>query len=288
MYIYIYILVWTRAYPCTEQGRAERCATEWSVREHRLFEQLPRTWLRMPFWARLRAFMPSLLRSFASLRPRGRTNPNSISTSSQYRSKYTWEIHSKIIEKSIQNRWKSVLGAILAQDDTSLEPSWPKMTPRIEFLSIFNRFGGAQNALKIHSKMKQFSDTHWNLVFCAWSSQTLQNEGPKQLPNEAFSAQGQNPKIVLSPRRGLSLRGLKQSKITSFFRTICVSPGHAALVPLFSRFIEIFGRNGSPESEEKRKKNRVQNWCLRGERSSSSREHECPKPPKPPKPRMEI
>ena len=143
------VLVWTRAYPCTEQGRAERCATEWSVREHRLFEQLPRTWLRMSFRARLRAFMPSLLRSFASLHPRGRTNPNSISTSSQYRSKYTWEIHSKMIEKSIQNRWKSVLAAMLAQDDTSLEPSWPKMTPRIYFFLIFNRFGGAQNALKI-------------------------------------------------------------------------------------------------------------------------------------------
>ena len=173
----------------------------------------------------------------------------------------------------------------MAQDDTSLEPSWPKMTPRIEFLLIFNRFGGTQIALKSDSKIKQFSETHRNLVFSAWSSQTLQNEGPKQLPNGAFSAQGQNPKIVLSPRRGLSLRGLKQSKITSFFRTICVSPGHAALVPLFSRFIEILGRNGSPESEEKRKKNRVQNWCLRGERSSSSREHEAPKPPRP---RMEI
>ena len=131
-----WILMWTRAYPCTEQGRAERCATEWSVREHRLFEQLPRTWLRMPFRARLRAFMPSLLRSFASLRPRGRANPNSLSTSSQYRSKYTWRIHSKINLKSIQNRWKSVLGAMLAQDDTSLEQFWPRMIPRFEFLLI--------------------------------------------------------------------------------------------------------------------------------------------------------
>ena len=141
---------------------------------------------------------------------------------------------------------------MLAQGDTSLEPSWPKMTPRIGFLSIVNRFWGAQNALKIDLKIKQFSDTHWNLVFCAWSSQTLQNEGPKHLRNWVFSAQGQNPKIVLSPRRGLSLRGLKQSKITSFFRTICVSPGHGALVPLFSRFVEILERNGSPESKKKR------------------------------------
>ena len=153
----------------------------------------------------------------------------------------------------MRNRWKSVLGAMLAQDDTSLEPSWPKMTPRMEFLSIFNRFGGAQNASKTYWKMKQFSDTHWNLVFCAWSSQTLQNEGPKQLPNKAFSAQGQNPKIVLSPRRGLSLRGLTQSKITGFFGTICVSPGDAALVPLLSRFIEIFGRKWEPRERGKKK-----------------------------------
>ena len=173
----------------------------------------------------------------------------------------------------IGSRWH-LLGAILAQDD-----------PRIEFVSIFNRFWGARNPLKFDLKMKQFSDTHWNLVFCAWSSQTLQNEGPKQSRNEAFSAKGQNPKIVLSPARGLSLRGLKQPKTMCFFRTICVSPGHGALVPLFSRFIWIFERNGNPDSKEIRKKNGVQNWCLRGERSSSSREHECPSPPKP---RMEI
>ena len=141
---------------------------------------------------------------------------------------------------------------MLAQDDTSLEPSWPKMIPRIEFWLIFIRFWGAQNALKIKWKIKQFSDIHRNLVFCAWSSQTLQNEGPKQLLNEAFSAHGQNLKIMLSPTRGLNLRGLTQSQIMCFFRTICVSPGHGALVPLFSRFVEIFERNGSPESMSKR------------------------------------
>ena len=33
----------------------------------------------------------------------------------------------------MQSRWKSVLGAMLAQDDTSLKASWRRMTPRIDF-----------------------------------------------------------------------------------------------------------------------------------------------------------
>ena len=53
--------------------------------------------------------------------------------------------------KSIKNHSKSVLGAMLAQDDTSLEPSWPKMSPRIDFSSIFGPFWGS----KMHKKSIQ-------------------------------------------------------------------------------------------------------------------------------------
>ena len=35
-------------------------------------------------------------------------------------------------QKSIKNQSKSVLGAMLADDDISLEPSWPKMTSRTD------------------------------------------------------------------------------------------------------------------------------------------------------------
>ena len=181
IYVYIYILVWTRAYPCTEQGRAERCATEWSVREHRLLEQLPRMWLRMPFWARLRAFMPSLLRSFASLRPRGRTNPNSLSTSSQYRSKYTWEIHSKINEKSIQNRGR-ILRAKKLPLGGLLDRFW------IDFRAL----------LSFQIVLPPRENTHlWKLTFsCSkgapgakndekWPQHASQN-GPKTTPRRHF------------------------------------------------------------------------------------------------------
>ena len=170
----------------------------------------------------------------------------------QIRSQPRHNIDLNILEKSIP---KSMKNRSKIDENRFLEPYWLKMTPPWSHLGprwprglSFYRFLTDFGEPKIHSKMKQFSDTHWNLVFCAWSLQTLQNEGAKQLPNGAFSAQGQNPKIVLSPKRGLSLRGLKQSKIISFFRTICVSPGHGALVPLFSRFVGICERNGSPKS----------------------------------------
>ena len=46
---------------------------------------------------------------------------------------------------------KPVLGAMLAQDDTSLEPSWPKMIPRIDFSTIFDSLRGS----KMHQKSIQ-------------------------------------------------------------------------------------------------------------------------------------
>ena len=177
---------------------------------------------------------------------------------------------------------------MLAQDDTSLEPSWPKMTPRIKFSSILNWFWGAQNALKIYSKIKKFSDTHWNLVFCAWSSQTLQNEGPKQLPNEDFSAQGQNPKIVLSPARGLSLRGLKQSKMTHVFEPFTSALDMVPWYRCFRDLSRFLNEMGAQRASKQEWKNGVPNLWFRAERCSSSREHEAQSSPKPPKPRMEI
>ena len=127
MYVFIYILVWTRAYPCTEQGRAERCATEWSVREHRLFEQLPRTWLRMPFRARLGTFMPSYSAASRLYVLAGER----IQIRSQPRRNIGQNIPEKSIPKSMKINAKSMkigswshigsrwhlLGAILAQDD---------------------------------------------------------------------------------------------------------------------------------------------------------------------------
>ena len=55
----------------------------------------------------------------------------------------------KLVRKKIIQ--KTVLGAMLAQGDTSLEPSWPKMSPRIDFSSILNPFWGS----KIHQKSIQ-------------------------------------------------------------------------------------------------------------------------------------
>ena len=75
---------------------------------------------------------------------------------------------------------------MLAQGDTSLEPSWPKMTPRIDFLNDFIILDNP-NAPRSDAKIKQFSDIPRNLVFCEWSSQKLQNESPTPLQNLVFS-----------------------------------------------------------------------------------------------------
>ena len=47
---------------------------------------------------------------------------------------------------------------MLVDDDISLEPSWPKMTFRIDFLLILGTFWWIQNSLKMDPKMKLFAD----------------------------------------------------------------------------------------------------------------------------------
>ena len=46
---------------------------------------------------------------------------------------------------------------------------------------------------------------------------TLQNNLQNRLQNQPFSQEVQNLKILLSPRRGRSFRGLDPFKITYFF-----------------------------------------------------------------------
>ena len=76
----------------------------------------------------------------------------------------------------MENRSKSVLEAMLADDDISLEPSWtemepswPKMTSRIDFSSISGAFLGTHNAITIDPKMELFADVSRNFILSEWS-----------------------------------------------------------------------------------------------------------------------
>ena len=90
----------------------------------------------------------------------------------------------------MENRSKSVLGAMLADDDISLEPSWPKMTSRTDFFIDSGYIWGTKNASKIYLKMKLFADVSRNLVFFRMELTNNQNEGPKQLQKLVFSGKG--------------------------------------------------------------------------------------------------
>ena len=144
-----------------------------------------------------------------------------------------------------------------------LEPCWLRMTspwshlgPRWPRGSSFYRFLTDLGAPKILQKSIQKSRNFQTSIETLFSVHGAHKRSKMKVQNNSqikfFSAQGQNPKIVLSPRRGLSLRGLKQSKITSFFRTICVSPGHAALVPLFFEIYRDFGEKWEPRDRGKK------------------------------------
>ena len=104
-------------------------------------EELPRTRLRMPCRARLRAFMSSLLRGFGSLR-RKPSFCIVVSKSRleqllrlQYKFKRklmstSFEYQTKSMSKSDKNRSRIDATSI---KNGSLEPSWHKINPKIDF-----------------------------------------------------------------------------------------------------------------------------------------------------------
>ena len=67
---------------------------------------------------------------------------NSCSWSEHISAQNRSDINLNWSKNHLKNNSKSVLGAMLAQDDTCLEPSWPKMSPRIDFSLFLIHFGG--------------------------------------------------------------------------------------------------------------------------------------------------
>ena len=105
---------------------------------------------------------------------------------------------------------------MLAQGDTSLEPSWPKMSPRIDFSFIFHPFWG----FKMHQKSIQKPSNFQTSLETLFSANRVHKSSKMRLQNhsqiEPFSGKGTKPRIVLSPARGPSFRGLEHSQIAFF------------------------------------------------------------------------
>ena len=86
---------------------------------------------------------------------------------------------------------------------------------------IFHRFWGPVLELemlpKSIPKSRHFQVSPRNSFYAMGAPKTLQNYLQNGLQNQSFSQEVQNLKILLSPRRGPSFRGLDPFKITSFF-----------------------------------------------------------------------
>ena len=125
---------------------------------------------------------------------------------------------------------------MLAQGDTSLEPSWPKMSPRIDFSLIFHPFQGVQNAPKIDSKTKQFSDTPRTL----FSANRVHKSSKMRVQNhskiQSFLGRVKNRESCSRLHADLVFE-VQSTPKSHFFRTIFVNSLHAALEPLFFRFL---------------------------------------------------
>ena len=105
-------------------------------------EELPRTRLRMPCRARLRAFMSSLLRGFGSLRSKPSfcivVSKSRLEQLLRMQSKFerkwistSFEYQTKSMSKSIKKHLEIYANSI---KNRSVEPSWPKINPNIDFI----------------------------------------------------------------------------------------------------------------------------------------------------------
>ena len=113
------------------------------------------------------------------------------------------KIYPKLEQKSIQNGPWDHLG-----------PTW---LPR----EIFDRFWGPvwipKILLKSIIKSRHFQASPRNSFYTIRAPNKLQNYLQNGFPNQHFSQEDQNLKILLSPRRGPSFQGLDTLKISSFF-----------------------------------------------------------------------
>ena len=148
----------------------------------------------------------------------------------------------------MQNQWTSTwVGAswaMLAQDDTSLKPSWRKMTERIDFSLIFGTILGYQNNTKINKKMKWISDTLKKRVFCAGRSQRLQNGVPKTMQNQGFSEPAKTTESCFRPHAELVFEVWRAPK-PHFFQDHFRKPSSCCTGAVVS---QIFVENDTPES----------------------------------------
>ena len=143
------------------------------------------------------------------------TEPNNCDLASlQKSSQNVPQIGPKILPKMLPNRSKM---------DPKINPKWSlgasgaNMTPKNDFSSILGTSFGAGNAPQIDPKIKHFQVSPRNSFYAMGAPKTLQNHLQNGFQNQPFSQEVQNLKILLSPRRGPSFRGLDPFKITSFF-----------------------------------------------------------------------
>ena len=143
------------------------------------------------------------------------TEPNNCDIASlQKSSQNVPQIGPKILPKMLPNRSKM---------DPKIDPKWSlgasgaNMAPK----SDFHRFWGPVLELemlpKSIPKSRHFQVSPRNSFYAIRAPKKLQNYFQNWLQNQPFSQEVQNLKILLSPRRGPSFRGLDTLKITSFF-----------------------------------------------------------------------
>ena len=125
---------------------------------------------------------------------------------------------------------------MLAQGDTFLEPSWPKMSPRIDFSTISDLFWGS----KMHQKSIQKPNNFQTSLETLFSANRVHKNSKMRVQNhsklELFLGRIKNRESYSRLHADLVFE-VQSTPKSHVFRTIFVNSLHVALEPFFFRFL---------------------------------------------------
>ena len=144
---------------------------------------------------------------------------------------------------------------MLAQGDTSLEPSWPKMSPRIDFSLIFHLFWGS----KMHQKSIQKPNNFQTSLETLFSANRVHKSSKMRVQNHSkikfFLGRIKNRESCSRLHADLVLE-VKSTPKSHFF-----SNNFRELSPCCSGTLafQIFEQNAGPKGTPKWLKNEIKN-----------------------------
>ena len=148
---------------------------------------------------------------------------------------------------------------MLAQDDTSLEPSWPKMSPRIDFSLICVPFWGFKMHQKSIQKPNNFQTSLETLFSANRVHKSSKMRGQSHSKIKPFLGRIKNRESCSRLDAGLVCEVLSNPKSHVFFEPFAAALDMVPWYRFFRDLSRFLSEMGGQRASKKEGKNGVQN-----------------------------